>query len=93
MHGKKVPKYMRAEDAKEAEEFRRRTEAGAYDLLSFEVWWRDRAQIFEDHGYQLRSRLRPGWVPSWKGTDINPLWCEDHLYSGVRDPNRSIYWI
>lgn len=85
--------YMRAMNADEAEEFRRETEAGDYDLLSYEVWWRDRNHILEDHGYQLRPRLRPGWVPSWKDTDLNPRGCEDHLYSAVRGLNRSTYWI
>lgn len=84
MRVKQVPRYMRAANAEQAEEFRRRTEAGDFDLLPNEVWWRDRAQVFEDHGYQLRSRLRPGWIPSWKDTDIVPIWCEDVLTSGVR---------
>ncbi len=72
-----VPRYMRAFDAEQAELFRAYTAAGDYDLRDEEVWWRDKNQILEDHGYQLRSRLRPGWIPSWQNTDVNPQWCED----------------
>ncbi|KAF8691616.1 Protein kinase domain, partial [Rhizoctonia solani] len=32
-------------------------------------------------GYQLRPRYQPDWVPSWKGTSIKPLHCEDSLDS------------
>ncbi|KLO13853.1 hypothetical protein SCHPADRAFT_852018 [Schizopora paradoxa] len=77
MKKSQVPRYMRAVNAQQAEEFRRQTAAGEYDLDADEAWWRDRSQILEDHGYQLRSRLRPGWVPSWQDSDKNPLFCED----------------
>lgn len=72
-----VPRYMRAVDAEQAEEFRELTAAGQYDLSDSEIWWRNRNQILEDRGYRLRPRLRPGWIPSWQNTDINPQWCED----------------
>ncbi|KAL5530915.1 hypothetical protein ACEPAG_3791 [Sanghuangporus baumii] len=36
-----------------------------YDLLKYEIWWRDRYSLFESQGYRLRDRLRPGWIPSW----------------------------
>lgn len=32
-------------------------------------------------GYRLRARYQPDWVPSWKGTSIKPLHCEDSLDS------------
>ncbi len=83
MKQKKVPDYMRAMDAGDIEEYRKQTADGLYDLLAHEIWWRDRSELLEEHGYQLRSRLRPGWVPSWQGTDLNPLWCEDSLLTGV----------
>ena len=73
----KVPRYMRAVNAEQTEEFRAATAAGRYAPRPSEVWWRDRNQILEDHGYRLRSRLRPGWEPSWLNTDVNPLFCED----------------
>ncbi|CAE6427858.1 unnamed protein product, partial [Rhizoctonia solani] len=28
-------------------------------------------------GYNLRPRYQPDWIPSWKGTKISPLSCED----------------
>ncbi|CAE6349633.1 hypothetical protein BN14_06352 [Rhizoctonia solani AG-1 IB] len=30
-------------------------------------------------GYRLRPRYQPDWVPSWKGTSVKPLHCEDSL--------------
>ncbi|KLO04255.1 kinase-like protein, partial [Schizopora paradoxa] len=55
------------------------------DLLGNEIWWRERSDIIEDHGYQLRSRLRRGWVPSWQDTrlNLNPFWCEDSVSGGT----------
>ena len=35
-------------------------------LLDSEVWWRDHSKVLENHGYRLRPRYRPDWVPSWK---------------------------
>jgi hypothetical protein len=35
-------------------------------LFDRELWWRDHYQMLEDHGYRLRPRYRPDWVPSWK---------------------------
>lgn len=42
-----------------------------------EVAWSGRLTLLERHGYSLRPRFRPGWVPSWRGTTLNPLECED----------------
>ncbi|KAL7282053.1 hypothetical protein ACG7TL_003520 [Trametes sanguinea] len=36
-------------------------------LSEEECAWRDRYDLLEAHGYRLRPRLRPGWVPSWRG--------------------------
>ncbi|KAI0265926.1 kinase-like domain-containing protein [Gloeopeniophorella convolvens] len=44
----------------------RERELGA--LFSSELWWRDRYYELEKLGYRLRSRYRPSWVPSWRGT-------------------------
>lgn len=79
----KIPRYMRAVNAEQAEEFRAATAAGDYDLRPSERWWSETNQILEDHGYQLRSRLRPGWKPSWLDTDINPAFREDSLANYV----------
>lgn len=34
-------------------------------LTNSEVAWRDNYEWLLSCGYQLRPRLRPGWVPSW----------------------------
>ncbi|EMD36447.1 hypothetical protein CERSUDRAFT_115467 [Gelatoporia subvermispora B] len=50
-------------------------------LLSREVWWRDHQSWLKEHGYLLRPRYAPDWVPSWKGTDKYPMDCEDNVAS------------
>lgn len=45
-----------------------------YDKLRpHEIFWRDSFSFLSNHGYQLRPRFRPGWVPSWTGTDRAPV--------------------
>lgn len=83
MNNKPIPQYLRAFNAEQAERFRAQTAAGYYDLDKGEEWWRDRYYLLEDHGYQLRTRLRPGWTPSCQGTDVNPAYCEDSLANCV----------
>ena len=50
---------------------------GPVELLPHEVKWRDRQPFLESKGYMLRSRLRPGWTPSWLSTGQNYYDCED----------------
>jgi len=38
------------------------------ELDSHELFWRDKYHILEAHGYRLRPRLHPSWVPSWRLT-------------------------
>jgi hypothetical protein len=38
------------------------------DLGETEKWWAERQEALERAGYLLRSRYRPGWQPSWRGT-------------------------
>ncbi|KLO08635.1 hypothetical protein SCHPADRAFT_944282 [Schizopora paradoxa] len=47
------------------------------ELEPHEVFWRDIHPFLMDHGYQLRPRFRPGWVPSWKGTNKDSMFFED----------------
>jgi hypothetical protein len=47
------------------------------DLDSGEIYWRDHQKWLEGHGYMLRPRYRPGWIPSWIGTNIPGIGCED----------------
>jgi len=35
-------------------------------LFESELWWRDHYYMLENHGYILRPRYHPNWVPSWK---------------------------
>ncbi len=43
--------------------------------------WIARYDLLERHGYRLRPRFKPGWIPSWQGTELNPFECEDgHLH-------------
>ena len=34
-----------------------------------ERWWVERQEALEQAGYMLRPRFRPGWQPSWTGTN------------------------
>ena len=79
--------------------YEERTKEGSYDLTPGEKWWRDRANLFEHHGYKLRPRYLPGWKPSWLGTDLHPFTCEDShtvvvscqcYYLFLRYPKRSL---
>ncbi|KAJ7092967.1 hypothetical protein B0H15DRAFT_972724 [Mycena belliarum] len=49
------------------------------DLTSAERFWQAHQPWLKERGYMLRPRFRPGWVPSWQGTDKEPLECEDGL--------------
>ena len=42
-----------------------------------EIWWAARQEALEHAGYMLRSRYRPGWKPSWVGTDKDAFDSED----------------
>jgi hypothetical protein len=39
------------------------------DLGRGEDWWAERQEALEAAGYMLRARYRPGWIPSWRGTN------------------------
>ena len=48
-----------------------------------ETWWVERQEALERAGYMLRRRYRPGWKPSWEGTDKLYTRVEDGQKSGV----------
>jgi len=48
-----------------------------------EAFWRENYQFLLDHGYLLRPRYSPDWVPSWIGTNKGPWNCEDGIYLAV----------
>ena len=62
-------------------------------LASGEEWWRDHQEWLAQQGYMLRSRYRPGWVPSWKATPKlakHELDAEDRALLRVRVPHHSV---
>lgn len=42
-----------------------------------EIAWRDKQKFLEEHGYMLRARFHPEWVPSWISNGQNPMLQED----------------
>ena len=52
-----------------------------------EVWWAARQETLEHAGYMLRPRYRPGWKPSWAGTDKNLFDYEDGQVQAVSAHN------
>ena len=48
-----------------------------YDLATDEEKWRDRYLFLPSCGLELRPRYRPGWIPSWRSTNLLPEDCED----------------
>ena len=47
------------------------------DIDPVEAWWVERQEALERAGYMLRPRYRPGWKPSWAGTNKEYSRCED----------------
>ncbi|KAE9392784.1 hypothetical protein BT96DRAFT_924531, partial [Gymnopus androsaceus JB14] len=37
-----------------------------HELSETEIFWRDHYDWLKEHGYQLRPRYQPNWVPSWR---------------------------
>lgn len=64
------------------------TENGTYDLTPFEKMWRSKQLHLNRRGYSLRPRYSIDWKPSWMGTNINPLYCEDSITSRVSFASR-----
>ncbi|KAI0765735.1 kinase-like domain-containing protein [Trametes elegans] len=73
-----LPKHAVLDDER-VKRAARRTNNGVYNLSPGEQFWTDRQQYLQQRGYQLRPRYIPGWEPSWKGTNLNPTFCEDSI--------------
>ncbi|KAG6900303.1 hypothetical protein C0993_012735 [Termitomyces sp. T159_Od127] len=62
-------------------------------LNPVEYLWRDHYYFLKEHGYTLRPRYHPEWIPSWLGTDKCFTECEDgHMISSsgqVLDASRA----
>ncbi|KAG6826032.1 hypothetical protein H0H92_001362 [Tricholoma furcatifolium] len=54
------------------------------ELSAEEVFWRKHYHLFKAHGYTLRPRYRPDWIPSW--WNASKLWfdCEDGQFNSVK---------
>ena len=93
MHqGRKLPKYAfnKPEITRINDE---QTREGVYDLLPFEVRWKDRQPDLLRRGYALRPRYQRNWTPSWVGTDIDPFFCEDSVRLRVCGLTSVLRWI
>ncbi|KAH9894107.1 kinase-like domain-containing protein [Cubamyces lactineus] len=50
------------------------------ELSQSEVEWQERQPFLESHGYMLRPRYRPGWIPSWwRNPGQRAITAEDRL--------------
>ncbi|KAI0629606.1 hypothetical protein C8Q77DRAFT_296822 [Trametes polyzona] len=61
------------------ENYARATHEGVFGLLEGEKAWQSRFRYLEEHGHVLRQRSTPGWKPSWMGTNLDPMYCEDSI--------------
>lgn len=52
----------------------------------WELFWCRHQPWLQTKGYMLRPRYRPGWIPSWAGTDIGlkAMFLENGATSAVR---------
>lgn len=62
------------------------------DLSKGEVWWVEHQEALAAAGYMLRARYRPGWIPSWRGTNKFYLDAEDGLSIRVSVSYSSLVW-
>ncbi len=77
------PRHAIPGDETRIELYGHATPLSAYSLITSERFWRDRQPHIQQHGYLLRPRYSPNWVPSWLGRDISPMLCEDSITSIV----------
>lgn len=75
---KRLPNYA-VLDEEGAKRQARLTDQGVYDLLPSELFWKEHQPYLSERGYLLRPRYSPSWEPSWKGTRLDSLFCEDSI--------------
>ncbi|OBZ75942.1 hypothetical protein A0H81_04132 [Grifola frondosa] len=92
----RLPSYALVAD-QEAQRFAEVTQGGRYGLTEAEKSWKNRYSPLESRGYILRPRYRPGWSPSWLGTNLHPKFCEDsimlnyyHVIDAIRKRDKTI---
>ncbi|KAI0365092.1 kinase-like protein [Pilatotrama ljubarskyi] len=76
--GKRLPHYVFVSE-EQAERYRCSTLKGNYGLIPSEIFWKDRHKYLLDNGLVLRPRYWPNWEPSWVGTRLDPIYCEDSI--------------
>ena len=82
---KRLPRYALLHDEPLIERYAESTRAGVYNLHPSEIFWRERQPFLSQRGYNLRKRYSPDWKPSWDGTNLNPIFCEDFIVLTVRN--------
>ncbi|EIW54128.1 kinase-like protein [Trametes versicolor FP-101664 SS1] len=75
---KRLPRYAVLEP-ENVEYYATSTRLGRYGLLPSEIFWNERYRYLEESGYVLRPRYAPNWKPSWSGTNLDPMYCEDAI--------------
>lgn len=80
----RLPLYAVA-SPEESQLYQQGTKDGDYALTTAEKFWRDRYSFLANLGYTLRPRYAPQWKPSWIGTNLVPIFCEDSIDLVVYD--------
>lgn len=75
---RRLPRYA-VLDPQDVERYAMSTRLGHYGHIPSEVFWSKRYQYLKDAGYLLRPRYAPNWEPSWIGTNLAPMFCEDSI--------------
>ncbi|KAL5513542.1 hypothetical protein ACEPAH_3941 [Sanghuangporus vaninii] len=86
-----IPDEYRIHNPIQIRLFRELDELGDFDLSDIEKKWTEDYESFLSRGYQLRPRFHPGWIPTWRGTNLSPVACEDvivHYSESVIDSKR-----
>ncbi|CCM01514.1 uncharacterized protein FIBRA_03570 [Fibroporia radiculosa] len=87
----RLPSYVYI-TPEQAKRFAEHTARGIFALGHGEQFWRERQLYLKDRGYMLRPRYMPDWSPSWIGTLMDPIFCEDSImliHCNVIDATRS----
>ncbi|KAL5536538.1 hypothetical protein ACEPAF_360 [Sanghuangporus sanghuang] len=86
-----IPDEYRMHNPIQIRLFRELDELGDFDLSDVEMRWTEDYDYLLSRGYQLRPRFHPGWIPTWRGTNLSPVACEDaivHYSESVIDAKR-----
>lgn len=91
---KRLPRYAILRDESSIKLAAQSTHEGVYNLHPAELEWRDRQPALNSRGYLLRKRYSPDWKPSWLGTNLEPMYCEDSVLLQVsKRPFVRLLWV